>query len=82
MKYIINLNSIQRVKDFTNEILRIDSDALIKSRNGRYSVDARSIMGIFSLDLLQPLILEIDGEENEFVEKLKDMDIIVDTLMD
>lgn len=80
MEYLIRLNSIKLVKDFENEVLRIDSDAYIKSRNGRYSVDAKSIMGIFSLDLLRDLILEIDGEEKEFVEKLKDMEIIVGVL--
>lgn len=80
MDYLININSIKKVKDFTNEVLCINSEAFIKSRNGRYVVDAKSIMGIFSLDLLKLLILEVDGEEPEFIEKLKAMEIIVEEI--
>ena len=78
--YLINLNTIKRVKAFVNEILCIESDAVIKSRNGKYVVDAKSIMGIFSLNLTEILILEIDGEENEFIDKIKNMDILVEEL--
>lgn len=80
--YVITLNTIKRVKDFSNEVLRIDSEATVRSHNGKYAVDAKSIMGIFSLDLTQLLLLEIDGEENEFVEKIKDMGVLIQELKD
>ena len=45
----ISLNSIDKVKSFVNEISKFDFDFDLVS--GRYVIDAKSIMGIFSLDL-------------------------------
>ena len=58
----ISLNSIDKVKSFTNDLLHFDSDFDLVS--GRYVVDAKSIMGIFSLDLSKPIDLNIHAEEN------------------
>lgn len=68
----VSLNSIDRVKKFVNDINRFDSDFDLVS--GRYVIDAKSIMGIFSLDLSRPIDLTIhaDGEELEkILEALK-----------
>ena len=48
----INLGSIDKVKSFVNDITKFDSDFDLVS--GRYVIDAKSIMGIFSLDLSKP----------------------------
>ena len=56
----ISLNSIDKVKAFTNDLLHFDSDFDLVS--GRYVVDAKSIMGIFSLDLSRPIDLNIHAE--------------------
>lgn len=45
----ISLNSIDKVKSFVNDITKFDYDFDLVS--GRYVIDAKSIMGIFSLDL-------------------------------
>ena len=45
----ICLNSIDKVKAFVNDITKFDTDFDLVS--GRYVIDAKSIMGIFSLDL-------------------------------
>lgn len=58
----ISLNSIDKVKSFVNDITKFDSDFDLIS--GRYVIDAKSIMGIFGLDLSKPLELNIHGEEN------------------
>ncbi len=58
----ISLNSIDKVKSFVNDITRFDNDFDLVS--GRYVIDAKSIMGIFSLDLSKPLDLNIHGEDN------------------
>ena len=58
----ISLNSIDKVKSFVNDISRFDSDFDLVS--GRYVIDAKSIMGIFSLDLSKPIDLNIHAEEN------------------
>jgi len=56
----ICLNSIDKVKSFVNEITKFDNDFDLVS--GRYVIDAKSIMGIFSLDLSKPIELNIHSD--------------------
>ena len=67
----ISLNSIDKVKSFVNDITKFDSDFDLVS--GRYVIDAKSIMGIFSLDLSKPIDLNIHADDNveEIMEMLK-----------
>ena len=58
----ISLNSIDKVKSFVNDVTKFDSDFDLVS--GRYVIDAKSIMGIFSLDLSKPIDLNIHAEDN------------------
>lgn len=58
----ISLNSIDKVKSFVNEITKFNYDFDLVS--GRYVIDAKSIMGIFSLDLSKPIDLAIHTDEN------------------
>ncbi len=66
----INLGSIPRVHDFVNTIALFDGDFDLIS--GRYVIDAKSIMGIFSLDLSKPVDLAIhsDQEADKVIEAL------------
>ena len=56
----ISLNSIDKVKSFVNALTKFDTDFDLIS--GRYVIDAKSIMGIFSLDLSKPIDLHIHEE--------------------
>ena len=58
----IVLNSIDKVKSFVNLVNTFDTDFDLVS--GRYVIDAKSIMGIFSLDLSKPIELRIHDCEN------------------
>ena len=58
----ISLNSIDKVKSFVNDLSKFDVDFDLVS--GRYVIDAKSIMGIFSLDLSKPIDLNIHAESN------------------
>lgn len=58
----ISLNSIEKVKSFVNDISKFDNDFDLVS--GRYVIDAKSIMGIFSLDLSKSIDLNIHAEDN------------------
>ena len=58
----ISLNSIDKVKSFVNDITKYDNDFDLVS--GRYVIDAKSIMGIFSLDLSKPIDLNIHADAN------------------
>ena len=67
----ISLNSIDKVKAFVNDITKFDYDFDLVS--GRYVIDAKSIMGIFSLDLSKPITLNIHSTDNveQILETLK-----------
>ncbi len=68
----ILLSSINDVKDFVNIVSRYEFDVDLTS--GRYVVDAKSIMGIFSLDLSKPIKVEVHSESPEcetFIDSLK-----------
>jgi phosphotransferase system HPr-like phosphotransfer protein len=58
----ISLNSIDKVKSFVNDLTKFDDDFDLVS--GRYVIDAKSIMGIFSLDLSRPIDLTIHATDN------------------
>ncbi len=68
----ISLNSIDKVKSFVNTISQFDYDFDLVS--GRYVIDAKSIMGIFSLDLSKPIDLTVhaEGDADDVMSKLKD----------
>ena len=57
----ICLNSIEKVKSFVNDITKFDVDFDLVS--GRYVIDAKSIMGIFSLDLSKPIKLQAHTDD-------------------
>lgn len=67
----ISLNSIDKVKSFVNDISKFSNDFDLVS--GRYVIDAKSIMGIFSLDLSKPIDLSIHAGEDidQILELLK-----------
>ena len=66
----ISLNSIDKVKSFVNDISKFNNDFDLIS--GRYVIDAKSIMGIFSLDLSKPIDLCIHAGD--------DIDVILEVL--
>lgn len=67
----ISLNSIDKVKSFVNSITQFDFDFDLIS--GRYVIDAKSIMGIFSLDLSKPIDLAIHTTSDSDVESIMEV---------
>ena len=65
----ISLNSIDKVKSFVNELVHY-SDVDFDLVSGRYVIDAKSIMGIFSLDLSKPIDLNIHDDDGEMEDIL------------
>ena len=65
-------DTLAKVKSFVNEVTKFDNEFDLVS--GRYVIDAKSIMGIFSLDLSKPIDLAIhagDTDMGEIMEALK-----------
>lgn len=66
----IKLNTIDDVKKLVSDITEFECDFEIIS--GRFVVDAKSIMGIFSLDLSKKLMLVIHSDDEYEIDKIKD----------
>ena len=61
--FYVSLSSIEDVRLFVNAATRCPCE--VDVRSGRYVIDAKSIMGLFSLDLSQPVRVEVHGSDSE-----------------
>ena len=68
MEKKIILNSIDKVKDFATKAGHFEENITLQS--GRYVVNGKSIMGIFSLDLTQPMDMTIEAKSDERAEEI------------
>lgn len=66
---LVKLQSVDKVKDFVNDMSQIEGDVLLLA--GKYVIDAKSIMGIFSLELSNPLQLQIENWKEEYASVIK-----------
>ena len=66
----ISLEMAQKVKEFVS--ITQDCPYEIDLKSDKYVVDAKSILGIFSLDLSKPLVVEIHSDNcDDLIEALK-----------
>ncbi len=65
----IRLSTMNDVKDFVGTVTKFNCDFDLLS--GRFIVDAKSIMGIFSLDLSKPLALKINAEDEAMLVQIE-----------
>lgn len=59
----IKLDTVKKATEFTAHMLKFAGEVAVKS--GRYVVDGRSLLGIFSLDLSKPINVEIEEQDSE-----------------
>ena len=71
MKLDIFLNDMTKVKEFVKMAQSVRQDTILHS--GKYAVDAKSIMGVFSLDLSKPLTLEIEFDDETTVVQAREV---------
>lgn len=70
---LISLNTVEKVKNFVNKVSKYDSDEItLDLISGRYIIDAKSIMGIFSLDLSKDLTLRMLAKDENLINNLKE----------
>lgn len=69
-EFTVLLSSINDVKAFVNSVSKYDYE--IDLTSGRYVVDAKSIMGIFSLDLTQPI--KVEAHSDDCADLLSELD--------
>ncbi|MCR4780447.1 MAG: HPr family phosphocarrier protein [Ruminiclostridium sp.] len=68
IKTVIRLVSIDDVKDFVKKANCVDYD--IDLSLGKYTVDAKSIMGIFSLDLSRDIEMTVHSDDTAFLDEV------------
>lgn len=66
VEYKVKINTINDVKKFVNAVSKYDFDVDLIS--GRYAIDAKSIMGIFSIDLSKELVLKAHTDNADAVK--------------
>lgn len=67
---MIKLTNVQDIREFVNCVILADYE--VDLVQGRYTIDAKSIMGIFSLDLLSPIkLIAHTNDADSFFEKIK-----------
>ena len=76
----IKFDTFDKVSQFVRETMAVASDVFVKS--GRFVIDGKSLMGIYSLDLSKDLELEviekIEGEEERLIARLKALNIVTE----
>lgn len=76
----IKFNAFDKVHQFVRTTTSFESDIFVKS--GRYVIDAKSILGIFSLDLSKVLELEViekaEGEADKLIKELRELGILAE----
>ena len=65
-EFFVSLSSIEDVRQFVNAATCCPCEVDVLS--GRYVIDAKSIMGLFSLDLSKPVRVEVHGSDSERAE--------------
>lgn len=70
-KVKVSLPDVEAVKDFTNIILDYKGD--FDLRQGHYAVDGKSLNGVLSMDLSQPMdfVIHYDGDEQEIIKAVE-----------
>jgi phosphotransferase system HPr-like phosphotransfer protein len=72
MSAMIYLNSFDKIKNFVDITNQLDCD--IDLISGRYVIDAKSIMGIFSLDLSKPIEIKIMNTKDDTMDFPKELE--------
>ena len=67
----VYLNSIERVKNFVNQIINVESD--VDLIYGRYTLAAKSIMAIFSINLNNKLKLVLHSDDEDEIRKFNEI---------
>jgi phosphotransferase system HPr-like phosphotransfer protein len=70
-EFLISLNAIKKIKEFVKIVDKFDSD--IDITQGRYVIDAKSIMAIFSLNLLEPMKIKIISVNEKEIESFNNV---------
>ena len=70
-KITVTLNDFIKIKNFSSEVGKFESDIdLVK---GRYVIDAKSTIGIFTLDLSVPVEVIIHSDDEDEIRRFNEV---------
>ena len=69
-KLVLILNTLSKVKEFTNEANKFNSD--IDIIRDRYVIDAKSVLGIYTIDLTKPVTVKINSDDKAEIERFNE----------
>lgn len=72
MTKFVNIDTVEKIKTFCG--IAADFACRIELHSGRYIIDAKSIMGVLSLNSSKPIHLEVEDckEADDFIERISD----------
>ena len=71
IKVKVHLNEVDKLKNFVNDVSRFEAD--FDAVRDRYVIDAKSIMGMMSLNLSKPIDIVVNFKEESEIEKILEM---------
>lgn len=69
-KLVLNLNTLDKVRDFTNEANKFNSD--IDIIRDRYVIDAKSVLGIYTIDLTKSVTVKINSDDKAEIARFNE----------
>ena len=69
MKFFVDLNKVDDIKTFVKKAEKYDCDIIVRNIDRIYQIDGTSLIGLFSLNLSEPVEVEI--KDNEAAELFK-----------
>lgn len=70
MEFLVDLNKVEDVKEFARISSSCDADIMVSNIKRSFKVDGSSLMGLFSLDLSNPVVVNVS--DKEMVESFKE----------
>lgn len=67
---VLNLNTLSKVKEFTNEANKFNSD--IDIIRDRYVIDAKSVLGIYTIDLTKSVTVKINSDDKAEIARFNE----------
>ena len=71
IKTVIKLNSLDDINEFENELTKVNADVDASTENCGYIVDAKSLMGLISLNTTEPIMITINADDASLIEHFR-----------
>lgn len=71
IKTVIKLNSLDDINEFEKELTKVNVDVDASTKNCGYIVDAKSLMGLISINTTEPIMITINADDASLIEHFR-----------